>query len=148
MKKFAFSLETLLRHRRNLEERERTILSRIQFSLDNEVRHRRGIEEKRIEALTEMVSVRASPIGQEEIGLFDPYLRRLRYEAELSDKNIRVFEAQLNTQKSVVLQAARNKKIIETLKTRRQREHLAAAERDEQKKTDEIVIAQFGRNKA
>lgn len=147
MKKFSFNLENLLRHRRNIEEREKTALSRIQFNLLTEQRKREQIARKNLEALVELESLRRASAGQEELRFYYPYLERLRHEAELSDQSIVRLEKELHEQKSAVLTASRNKKVIEILKSRKKSEFLAEVDRQEQKAIDEMVVSRLGRNR-
>ncbi len=145
--KFSFNLENLLRHRRNIEEREKTALSRIQFNLLTEQRKREQIARKNLEALVELESLRRASAGQEELSFYYPYLERLRHEAELSDQSIVRLEKELHEQKSAVLTASRNKKVIEILKSRKKSEFLAEVDRQEQKAVDEMVVSRLGRNR-
>jgi flagellar protein FliJ len=146
MKKFSFNLETLLRHRKNIEEREKTALSRIQYSLQSEQQRRDWISRKNVETLSELETLRRERAAQEELRLYYPYLDRLRHEAEASAQNIVKLEKELQEQKTVVLTASRNKKVIEILKSRKKSEFLIEVDRQEQKVIDEIVVTRLGRN--
>jgi flagellar protein FliJ len=146
MKKFSFNLENLLQHRKNLEEREKTALSRIQYNLQNEQNRRDQILARNLEALAELEALRRSNSTQDELRLYYPYLDRLKHEADKSAQNIVRLEKELQEQKSVVLVASRNKKVIETLKSRKKAEHMLEADRQEQKFIDEVVVSRMGRN--
>jgi flagellar FliJ protein len=146
MKKFSFNLETLLRHRKNIEEREKTALSRVQYCLQSEQQRRDQISRKNVETLSELETLRRECAAQEELRLYYPYLDRLRHEAEASAQNIVKLEKELQDQKTVVLTASRNKKVIEILKSRKKSEFLIEADRQEQKVIDEMVVTRFGRN--
>ncbi len=145
MKKFSFNLETLLRHRGNIEERERTVLSRIQFDLQNERQRREQIAQKHMETLGELEALRRTRTEQDELCFYYPYLDRLRHEAETSDKSIVRLQKELHEQKNAVLVASKNKKVIETLKTKKRSEFITEADRQEQKAIDEIVVSRHGR---
>lgn len=146
MKKFSFNLENLLRHRKNLEEREKTALSRIQYALNSEQKHRDQIFARNLEALSELEELRRSSATQDELRLYYPYLDRLRHEAEATSKIIVGLEKELHEQKSAVLVASRNKKVIETLKSRKKSEYMLEADRQEQRSIDEMVVSRLGRN--
>ncbi len=145
MKGFSFSLETLLRHRGNIEEREKTILSRIRFNLQNEQLRREQVVRKHLEALGELEALRRVNSEQDEIRLYYPYLERLRREADAIDGNIVRLEKELQEQKNAVLAASRNKKVIETLKARKRTEFMTELNRQDQKTVDEIVVSRLGR---
>jgi len=135
-----------LQHRKNLEEREKTALSRIQYNLQNEQNRRDQILARNLEALAELEALRRSNSTQDELRLYYPYLDRLKHEADKSAQNIVRLEKELQEQKSVVLVASRNKKVIETLKSRKKAEHMLEADRQEQKFIDEVVVSRMGRN--
>ena len=90
----------------------------------------------------ELESLRRASAGQEELRFYYPYLERLRHEAELSDQSIVRLEKELHEQKSAVLTASRNKKVIEILRSRKKSEFLAEVDRQEQKA---IVVVERAR---
>jgi flagellar FliJ protein len=145
MKKFSFSLETLLRHRRNTEEKERTALARLHCDVQSEQRRDAEIEQKRMQTLREMAEIGGPASAQQDMALFYPYLDRLRYESEHTRRNIGRLERELQAQRAVVMRASKDKKVIETLKTRKQREYTEELEKDQQKAQDELAVSRFVR---
>jgi flagellar FliJ protein len=145
MKRFAFGLETLLRHRTNLEEKERTILSRIQFNLESEFRQRDMLEQKTRGVLDELKRLRVAGAPQEELGWFFPYLDRLRFETDQCQQRIVRIQKELEAQKTVLVEASKKKKVLETLKKRKKAEYTEAADRQEQKDTDDLIVSRFNR---
>jgi flagellar FliJ protein len=145
MKKFAFNLETLLRHRNNLEEKERNELSRITFVYQTEVNRREEIRKRLKETSMELAQLRREKADSEEIAWFYPYIDRLRHEIGESDKRIAQLQQDLQAQKLVVIEAIKKKRVLDSLKTRKRREYNLAVERQEQKTVDELVITRFAR---
>jgi flagellar FliJ protein len=143
MKRFLFTLETLLIHRTNIEEKERTVLSRINFNLQTENQLRESLKRKTEEAILELSRKRSENADREEIGCYYPYLDRLRYEADQCEKRIVQLQGELEAQKARVMEASRNRKLIDTLKKRRKGEYLDACDREQQKEIDELVVSRF-----
>jgi flagellar FliJ protein len=145
MKKFAFNLETLLRHRKNLEEKERDELARLHFEYQTEINHRDDLRNRLKETLGELSRLRCKNADSGEVAWFYPYMDRLRYEIELSHKRIAELDRAFQAQKLVVIEATKKKKILDSLKTRKQREFNLAVERQEQKTVDELAVTRFVR---
>jgi len=143
MKRFSFRLETLLRHRTNLEEKERNELFRLVSLLHRKCEQRQRLQEKNHATLLELASKKLSNAEHAEIGWFYAYLDRLRYEMEQCRKSIAQLEKGIEDQKLLVIEASKHRKVLETLKTRKEKEFSALVEKEEQKAVDEIVVVRF-----
>jgi len=145
MKKFSFRLETLLRYRVNIEEKEREALSRLNFRLHTEMNQLDRLNNREHEARVELAHARASSANDLEIHWYYPYLDRLRLEIERSNKRIAQLEKQIDAQKAVVVEATKNKKVLDTMKKKKVKEFTAAIEKLEQKAVDEIAATRSAR---
>jgi flagellar FliJ protein len=145
MKRFVFRLETLRRHRANQEERERDELSRMNFLLHTEIGHRAGLQDKLRETMCELSRLRSSNADSMDADWCQRYIDRLTHEIASSDKRIAQLEKQINAQKLVVIEAIKKRKVLESLKTKQQKEFDLASERRDQKNIDEIVVTRFVR---
>ena len=143
MKRFQFRLETLLQHRRNIEEKERTKFSSIRAELLMAWRHREALQEKQAETLADLILKKSGECDSQEILWFYRFLDRLTVELEQSASRIAQLEKDLETQKQIMIEASRNKKMIENLRIRRMKEFASMLEREEQKTVDEIVVTRF-----
>ena len=145
MKKFVFNLETLLHHRTNLEEKERNELSRIRFLLQSETKHREDLRRRLKETALELSRLQTENADSREAAWFCLYLDRIRYEIELSDRQIIQLEQRLQAQKLAVIEATKKTKVLNSLKARKEKEHDLAAERETQKTIDEVIVTRFVR---
>ncbi len=145
MKRFVFNLETLLRHRENLEEKERNELARLRYLRQTEVNNRERLRRCLGENLRELCRLRSLDANSEEILWFYPYLDRLRYEIGLSEKTIAQLDKEVEKQLGVVIEATKKKKVLDSLKSRRLKEYNLGVERQEQKNVDEIVVTRYAR---
>jgi flagellar FliJ protein len=143
MKKFVFRLETLLRHRRNIEERERIEFSRIRSKLLAELSHLEMLEAKHAETRSELAQKESGECDSREISWFYRFLDRLNLEMAASRARIAQLGRELEAQKKIMIEASRNKKMIENLRLKKQKEYLVSMERQEQKTIDELVVTRF-----
>ncbi len=145
MKKFVFNLETLLQHRINLEEKERNELARLKFLLQTEINHRNELLGELKRTSRELSRLQNENGDAREADLYYRYEDRMRHEIELSDKKILQLEKDLQAQKLAVIEATKKKKVLDSLKARKQKEYDLAVERQGQKTIDEIVVTRFAR---
>ena len=145
MKRFVFNLETVLRHRMNLEEKERNELSRIRYEFQTEVNRRDDLRGRLRETSMELSRLRSENADIAEVTWYYPYLERLRHEIQLSDKRIVQLDGTLQAQMLVVIEATKKRKVLDSLKTRKHQEFTLAADRQEQKNIDEIVVTRYAR---
>ncbi|MBZ5495427.1 MAG: flagellar export protein FliJ [Acidobacteriia bacterium] len=143
MKKFLFRLETLLQHRRNLEEKERTAFSTIRAKLRAELDGRESLYLRQAQTLSELALKKLGDCDSREIAWYYRFLDRLGQELEQSAKRIVQLEKQLEAQKQIMIEASRDKKMIENLRNKREKEFVVSLEREEQKAIDEIVVTRF-----
>jgi len=143
MRQFVFKLETLLRHRRSLEEKERESLARIHARLENENRHLQELQSKHSQVRRELERQQLRQYDSREVGWYCTFMRRLDSEMEQSAARIQGLKRELQEQLARWVERSRDKKVLENLKEKREREHLIAEDRLEQKIVDEIVVTRF-----
>jgi flagellar export protein FliJ len=143
MKKFAFTLETLLRHRKNLEEKERIELSRLYFQRQTEMNRRRELLVRQSDTLTELVQKRLNNADQPEMAWFYLYLGRLQYEIQACSNQIAKLEREIETQRNIVVESSKNTKVLDSLKVKQGRQYQAQIQKLEQKEVDDLVVTRF-----
>jgi flagellar protein FliJ len=143
MKKFVFRLETLLRHRINLEEKERNAFTRIRAELLMEINHKDSLQAQQWQTRSELALLETGSCDTQEMGWFYRFLDRLEVEIKRSNERIVVLEKHLEAQKQKMILASRDKQIIENLKKKKKKEYVVAIEQEEQKTVDEIVVTRF-----
>jgi flagellar FliJ protein len=144
MKKFQFRLEALLHHRCNIEEKERTRFLRIRSEILTETDHRETLRAKQSETLIELSQRTTGIFDSQEILWFHHYLARLARQIERSEERIAALEKELEAQKQVMIAAMRDRKIIENLRGKKEKEFQVSLEREEQKFIDEMVVIRYG----
>jgi flagellar FliJ protein len=143
MKRFAFRLETLLRYRKNLKEKEQAALFQLMAMHQRECSHLEDLQRKQQEVFVELADLRSTGAGYSETSWFYLYLDRLRLEMRRSTERINRLENDLQEQKAILIEASKKKKILDSLKTRQQKAHVVAEEKEEQKAIDDLVVIRF-----
>jgi len=143
MKKFAFRLETLLRYRKNLEEKEQAALFHLLSMHQRESSHLEGLQRKHQEVLVELTEQRSTGADYGESSWFYLYLDRLRFEMRRSAERINRLERDIQEQKGILVEASKNKKILDSLKKQKKKAYVSAGEKEEQKSVDDLVVIRF-----
>jgi len=140
---FLFSLETLLRHREDLEQKERDELFRLTYKYQTELRHRDELTIKFRETMKELSFKRSENSDHQELDLYYVYINRLTHEIGESEKCLAKLQLEVQVQKDVVIEASKKKKVLATLKSKREREFSASMEKQEQKEVDDLVVTRY-----
>lgn len=143
MAKFLFSLETLLRHRENIEQRERDALLRLTYKYQMEQHNREELSARMQETLNELSIKRNENPANPELNYFYLYINRLIYEVERCEKRLLALQSEIQAQKEVVLEASKKKKTLATMKAKKEKEFLFVQEKQEQKEVDELVVTRY-----
>jgi flagellar FliJ protein len=143
-KRFVFRLETLLKLRRQREDRQKRIvaerlrqISRVRSEI--ELLDRRIAEQIRaMRADANRPSLDVQNLARDRHWL--SHLQRGRLEA---DGHLRLLEARLAQERAVLAHAAREKKVMEKLRERQQTRYLRELECREQAELDELGTVRF-----
>jgi flagellar export protein FliJ len=141
--KFRFGLETLLHYREDLEQRERDELLRRTYKYQVEIQKHSELTAKFQEIMKELSQKRSENAPHNELDFFYKYLNRLSLEIKASDKRMVELQAEVQSQKEVVIEASKKKKTLATMRTKKEREFIAAVDRQEQKEVDELVVTRY-----
>jgi len=145
LRKFKYSLETLLKYREGIEERERDELNRLMYKHQVETNIRNGLSAKLQETIRDMASVCADRSRDRELNWFHLYVNRLTLEIGESEKRLTKLESEIRAQKEAVIEASKNRKTLASMKAKKEREFLLELDRLEQKETDELVITRYAK---
>ena len=143
VRRFVFSLETLLRHREDLEQKEKDELMKKNHRLQTEVHHRDGLAAKYFETMKEMARSRTGEVDARELDLYSLYAKRLTCEIDRSEKRLEKLREQVQEQKQAVVEASKKRKVLASLKARKEREFFSELEKQEHKDVDDLVVTRF-----
>lgn len=148
-KRFVFRLETLLKIRRQREDRQKRVvaerlrqISRIQGEIASFERQiGRQIDAMRVDASGSSLDVQNLVRNRHWLS----HLQRGRLEA---DGHLRLLEARLAQERAVLANAAKEKKILEKLKEHQQTRYAKELDYREQAASDELSTVRFVFNRA
>lgn len=143
MPKFKFSLETLLRHREETEQRERDELFRITYKHQVEINHRNGLTAKFQETMNEIAERCENNAIDQDLNLSYLYLNRLTQEIKESEKRLTQLQNEVQAQKEAVIEAAKRRKTLASMKAKQEKEFNVAMEKKEQKEIDDLVVTRY-----
>lgn len=143
MARFLFNLETLLRHRENIEEKERDELLRLTYRYQLELRTRDDLIAKFQETMRELSLKQAENSNHQELNWFYLYLNRLTHEIGECEKRLSQLQSEIQVQKEVVIEASKKRKTLATMKGKKEKEYMVALEKQEQKEVDELVVMRY-----
>jgi flagellar export protein FliJ len=141
--KFQFNLETLLRHREDIEQKERDELFRLTYKYQLELSNRDHLTGKFQETMNELSLKQAENSVHRELTYFYLYLKRLNYEIGECEKRLCQLQSEVQAQKEVVIEASKKRKTLATMKGKKEKEHILASEKQEQKEIDELVVTRY-----
>ena len=143
MPKFLFSLETLLRHREDVEQKARDELFRLNYTFQTELHRRDSLVIKFRETMKELSVKQAENSDHQEFNWFYLYLQRLAHEIEQSEKSLAQLQTKVQAQKEVVIEATKKKRILASLKGKKEKEFILDMDKKEQKEVDDLVVTRY-----
>lgn len=143
MVRFKYNLEALLQYREEIEERERELLHRLNYQYQLEHNIRTELSQKLEQTMREMTVACMDQSEDQELEWFQRYMNRLCFEIRECEARMTKLKSQIAAQKQVVIEAAKNKKILASMKTRKERAFWMEVERREQKEIDELVVTRY-----
>ncbi len=143
MPKFKFSLETLLRHREDIEQREKEELLRLTYKYQIEVSNHHGLNAKYQETTKEIARKSAANANDPELNWFYLYLNRLTQEIKGCEARLAKLQSEVQVQKDAVIEASKKRKTLASLKTKREKEFIFEMEKQEQREIDDLVVTRY-----
>ena len=143
MARFRFALETLLRHREGIEQKEKDELSRCTYRYQIELHKRSDLSAKFEETMQELSQKQSENAPHRELDYFCLYLNRLIQEIRESEKRLSQLQSEVQSQKEVVIEVTKKRKILTAMRTKKETEYRIDLERQEQKEIDELVVTRY-----
>jgi len=146
--KFTYNLETLLRYREEIEDRERDALNRLtyKYQLENSIRNELAVKFR--ETMHDMAAKYADKFRDEELSWFHLYLNRLTCEIGEREKRLVQLQSEIKAQKEAVIEASKNRKTLASMKAKKEKEYFMEQEKREQKEIDDLVVTRYTRSES
>jgi len=145
IKKFAFRLDQVLRHRANMLEMKERALADVEVQLVAERKILSDLLDLRAELLAEMAQMQQRLFESVERDLYQQYLNWLADEQEREQRRIKELEALRDAKRAELVKASQEHRIVERLKERKRQEYMNEVARLDQNVLDEVATNAFAR---
>ncbi len=135
-----FKLESVLRHRKHLEEIAQKVFSESRRKWDRARGALEAMTRNRRQYRRELKIKMAAATGTGELLLYHRYLGRLEKEIAAQNALVEVLATEKEEKRTQLLVALKNRKMIEKLKDRQMQEAAHQAQTQEQKHLDESAV--------
>jgi flagellar protein FliJ len=143
---FTFELESALNYRKTLEEKKLVEFCEVKKQLEKAKDLLTGIQTEKFTIIEQLKNMQKQPFSAPEIVLYLSYIRLFKEKESLQQEIVEKIIQDVEMQREALIEAVKNRKIMDNLKDRQFREfneNLAAYER---KIEDETAIISFIRN--
>lgn len=145
MKKFKFRLQTLLDQRKAKEDRFLLELGEIRREEALELARLAELESHKVITLERYNVARSQHCDVTTLGHYDSYLQTLRDDIKVQHLTIEAVRERFEAKRVEVTEAMKERKVIETLRDKQEREYISAQLRAEQNALDEMASLRFAR---
>ena len=141
MSVFIFSLEQVLRYRKQLEEQAMQALAQAVLARDERLREKEKLEN----LLEEYRRKLATPalLDADERWLITEYVSALVYDIDRAKRDLLVLEERVDKARTALVQKAQDKELLVRLKEKQANRHRLAENHKEQKNYDDIATIRF-----
>lgn len=144
---FVFPLEALLQHRRRIEESRQKELAKLEALQAAEEEKMARIHAAQRGSAEQLARIQSRPAPAGDIQMCIHYIGRLGIDEKAQQMRLTQFQKQVDTKRLELVEAVKQRKILEKLKERRAKAYLEAQARKEQNFLNEIAISRFNRNR-
>lgn len=148
MKRFRFRLQVLLNHRRGIEQMllgELAILQSEKLLEEQKLSDLRLARERSWEALAHLAAHGGNPW---DLANGDEHCKALGDDIEVQKLSVAAAQRKIDEKLVEVIEAAKERKVLEQLSDKQRREHEQAAARQEQNELDEMASVRYARGAA
>jgi flagellar export protein FliJ len=141
--KFVFNLETLLRFREDVEQKERDELFRRTFRHQMELRRRDELNAKYHETMNSLSQTQTERPAGHELICYNRYLDRLTREIHECEQCLQKLQSEVQQQKETVIEASKKRKTLGILRQKKEKEYLVNEEKRMQQEIDDLVVTRY-----
>lgn len=146
MKKFTFKLEPLFELRKRLEELSQRDFAEALRNLEEEESRLRLLKGMYAKASGEVDDLKEKGAPVEDITMYMDYLQGVKIHIAGQEEIIKKFRDIYEARRNDLLEASKNKKVIEIIKERTFNAFMTEMDKLEQKALDDIVTSRFKRS--
>lgn len=145
MSRFVFNLQSLYEYRQRTEELSQRAFADVNLRLQAEERRLAQLKQLYIDTGREMDVLKEKGVSTHELELHHSYLTGLKRQIASQEAAVIELQKHLEKKRTELVEAARNKKVIEIMKERSLSAHALKENRREQKEADDLTSARLRR---
>jgi flagellar FliJ protein len=146
MVEYRFNLQSLLDHKRNVEEISQKRLFEVENSLNKEKAILTCLIEKRTVLSTEINRKAEKMVTIAEKDLYRAYLKDLHQDIQRQQDITRLVEENLQEKRNELIQVMQERKVLEKLKEKKKIQHFQGEAQQEQNFLNEVGLSRFRNN--
>ena len=140
---FKFHLETVLNHRRNIEDGRQKELSFLKQAMDNELKTLDILKNARIAFSRELKDKQSKRITASESMLYHDYLDLLSEKIDQQKKRLQEVEKEVERKREELIVAMKDRKVLENLRKKNMDRYLKEVNRKEREFINEMATVRF-----
>lgn len=145
---FHFNLESLLDHRKFIEESKQRDLALIQREFNQVQARLRDLRNNQMQLMQEFKNRLGSSIQPHELTLYRSYTARLAHEIHRQQEIMGKIEIQVNNARMELLAAMKDRKSLEIIKNKKKEDFMHRIAKKEQKLINEAALLRFDRKRS
>ncbi len=146
-KRYKFSLENVLHYRQILENKKEKEFSEALRELKAEKDRLEKIKADIVRAFADLRECEKHVYTSDQFRAYQAYIRGLQNQQQNQIKRIEKAQFKVNQKRAELIEASKEKKVLEHLDSVRQEQYYRELEEQERKFLDEVAITRFSYNK-
>ena len=142
---YKFSLESLLSHRKSIEESFQKELADLQRLLQEEMNRKINFEKKQEKIMTELKQKTSKEITVGDNLIYHNFIQRLAANIDQQDQRVFAVKKKIENKRIVLLEAVKNKKALEKLKEKGLEAFVRKLAKKEELFINEVAVNNFAR---
>ena len=142
---FKFKLQSVLDYRLNIEEKILNEFSELKRKLDEQKALLEALVSERESRVADLRNMRSATIKADDIASILAYVEHLHEREKQQEEVIRQTGEAVEEKRKYLVEAVKNRKVMENLKDRLEQDYIKDFNDTELKNSDEMSVLKFGR---
>lgn len=142
---FKFKLQSVLEYRLNVEEKILNEFSDTKRHLEEQKAVLKALINERESLMDDLRSMQRAPMKADDIAAILGYVENLREREKVQKNIIHQAKEAVEQKRKELVEAVKNRKVMENLRDKHAEEYLKNLNETEQKNSDEMSVLKFGR---
>ena len=143
MSVFRYRLQPILNIKERMEEYEKNKLGQEMRKLDQEEKRLNAIHEKQHHCFNSIVAESSEGVQAHKLQQYQHYLASINHQLGCQIKSVQKASQDVETQRKQLIEAAKEKKMLEILKQKKKDTFIYEQNKQEEKRVDELVSYKY-----